>query len=480
MAPKSYNQAVTYPVVEPKRNDLVHKSLSKLPFIRFKHPYFVLTILYILGIFTTLALNNQVIFISLFVGLAFVNWVMGSNAYEKNYILLIIVIAFYNSFSGDLFGFDFSKADSEVYMANLANILGLLLVVQLLVSGYIKVFPWNRVDSIILVYTLWVALTTFTAIDYDTAFSEFIRLPSFIFLYATTRMFYSRMNWSKMLNCFYAMTIAITAFALYKIYTGSYYGSLSTFIFFLAPLVFIQIRQKAKLISRELVILFISSASLLVSESRRIFLSVAAIWAISISRSSRSMVLAIPMIIIANFLVTEIESQGEGRYTQTFEQVETLGDEVTEDQLNELGTGRLNLWFGAIKMIGDYPIFGVGPGNVKLLMPAYAQVAQIRAHNVFLDTGAQLGLVGLVIFLVLIIQTFRLLIKLSRKKFYVNSIHIKNLAFGFAVALLAALITAFFGGHMLFDKWGWIYFGTLASLADLIYKPIRKGIVHPD
>jgi O-antigen ligase len=61
-------------------------------------------------------------------------------------------------------------------------------------------------------------------------------------------------------------------------------------------------------------------------------------------------------------------------------------------------------------MIGDNPLFGVGPLNFKSLSTQYTglEIGNI-AHNSFLEVAAEFGLPVLVIFVTLLVATFRIL-----------------------------------------------------------------------
>jgi len=65
---------------------------------------------------------------------------------------------------------------------------------------------------------------------------------------------------------------------------------------------------------------------------------------------------------------------------------------------------RVYAWEMAAKISSAHPVLGVGAGGFRFAWPLYATGPQVRsplvAHNVFLDVVAELGFVGLLIFLV--------------------------------------------------------------------------------
>jgi O-antigen ligase len=66
-------------------------------------------------------------------------------------------------------------------------------------------------------------------------------------------------------------------------------------------------------------------------------------------------------------------------------------------------------------MIGDNPIFGVGPDNFKSLSTLYTGLEQGNiAHNSFLEVAAEFGLPVFVVFVLLLFSVFRILNRATR------------------------------------------------------------------
>jgi O-antigen ligase len=71
--------------------------------------------------------------------------------------------------------------------------------------------------------------------------------------------------------------------------------------------------------------------------------------------------------------------------------------------LNRLGqgdAGRLELWATALRMFGDAPVVGFGPGSWMIRRLAYQEAGELNwyqphAHSQYFQTAAELGLVGL-------------------------------------------------------------------------------------
>lgn len=76
-------------------------------------------------------------------------------------------------------------------------------------------------------------------------------------------------------------------------------------------------------------------------------------------------------------------------------------------------TSRIDSWKGALELVGDHP-FGVGGGGFNALSPIYipeiveAHEGELRdVHNTFLTAACEWGIVGLFLFVMFLISTFR-------------------------------------------------------------------------
>lgn len=66
---------------------------------------------------------------------------------------------------------------------------------------------------------------------------------------------------------------------------------------------------------------------------------------------------------------------------------------------------RLDMWNGALEMLGDHPVLGIGWGAFKYMYPVYNEFVQqagitiYHAHNMFFNIAAETGLAGFFFFL---------------------------------------------------------------------------------
>jgi probable O-glycosylation ligase (exosortase A-associated) len=77
---------------------------------------------------------------------------------------------------------------------------------------------------------------------------------------------------------------------------------------------------------------------------------------------------------------------------------------------------RIDLWRDCILVIEQYPIFGVGPANWRVIAASYGWPAGKSAHSVWLETAAETGIPGAsILLLFFLIPIFRLW-KLARER----------------------------------------------------------------
>ncbi len=129
---------------------------------------------------------------------------------------------------------------------------------------------------------------------------------------------------------------------------------------------------------------------------------------------------------------------------------EAMHERFEKTQISETGQGigvgdidsttrRFNLSVAAWRMFLTHPLFGVGVGNYYYENRNYAQVSPGRAHNMYLEMMAELGIVGIVLFLGIIFYTFRSLSKIIK-----SQSEISGYARGFYIGLVGFLVAGIF------------------------------------
>lgn len=151
-----------------------------------------------------------------------------------------------------------------------------------------------------------------------------------------------------------------------------------------------------------------------------------------------------------------------------------LGGDTTRGGLNGASSGRLDLWHVALLVIEGHPIGGVGLGNFSTVEPSYAMRAvnltmvrqivteHLVVHNTYLQMAADLGLVGLGLFLAILALPIRLAGRALKRLELENhelEFHIRGLLAG-TIGMLVAY--AFLSAE--FEKPLWLLLGLLASV----------------
>ncbi len=118
------------------------------------------------------------------------------------------------------------------------------------------------------------------------------------------------------------------------------------------------------------------------------------------------------------------------------------------ENLASVLTLRLNLWDAACLMVKDYPLTGVGLGGYIVELPNYLKLKNLpsrktdSAENYFLQIGAELGLIGFLAFLWLILEIVRQM--KSRWRALRNDLHNQYVLIGTITGILAVFINYFF------------------------------------
>jgi putative inorganic carbon (hco3(-)) transporter len=110
----------------------------------------------------------------------------------------------------------------------------------------------------------------------------------------------------------------------------------------------------------------------------------------------------------------------------------------------------------------DYPILGVGPGHFSSYYSiAYCnrvglieQLKTYRGHNLYLETLAETGILGLASFMAIILATMHGLWKVWKKLQYEGS-EFADAAIAFFLCLVAYLISAIFA-HLSYQRYFWL------------------------
>jgi O-antigen ligase len=134
------------------------------------------------------------------------------------------------------------------------------------------------------------------------------------------------------------------------------------------------------------------------------------------------------------------------------------------------GAGRVDLWTVGWRMVQQHPVEGVGAGNFPvssvhyLLQPGAIERGDVIigspkvAHNTYLQMWAELGLVGLVLFMLILGICLRSALAAVRAFARRGDVGMEMIARALFVALAGFLAAAFFGPRV-YNEEGWLLLG---------------------
>ncbi|MEO7191333.1 MAG: O-antigen ligase family protein [Vicinamibacterales bacterium] len=67
---------------------------------------------------------------------------------------------------------------------------------------------------------------------------------------------------------------------------------------------------------------------------------------------------------------------------------------ASSDERDGSAESRLDLWSDCLKVVGQYPMFGVGPANWRVVASQYGWAEGKSAHSVWMETAAETGIPG--------------------------------------------------------------------------------------
>ncbi len=172
----------------------------------------------------------------------------------------------------------------------------------------------------------------------------------------------------------------------------------------------------------------------------------------------RLLVLGIVIALFGGFYVTSLApSTVRERFTQTA-------------GLSPEQEGRTTIWKVAERMVEAHPLEGVGAGNFQVSSKHYVLqpgslarsdeifIGNKVTHNTYLQTAAELGLVGLALFLGVIAFSLWCLVAAARRFSRAHDLRAEALARSLIVAMVGLLAADFFISEM-FSKQLWLMLG---------------------
>jgi len=304
-----------------------------------------------------------------------------------------------------------SRKDKIILLFSQKAIFICLMVFLLsgLMSALLSVSPDESLRQYIIryVYPLMMFPIVFFSINTISKIKTFINTLIISYLMNVVIFFYMYQRYGK---GFYNLIDVYTA----SISSGIASGILAILILFIFPLIVLMlfIEQKKHLRKGYLIISLLSIILLLITFSRSALISffTGGLILVIIKRTWQLYcMLAFSIMILVLIFSLDIYSPAFNRYL-------TLGSGLK----NTSWLARANAWGGAMRMIREYPVFGIGAGlwgkyvanycptqyiNLKITKSKWARGYILDPHNIFLSIYLETGLLGAICWLSLLIGT---------------------------------------------------------------------------
>jgi O-antigen ligase len=175
-------------------------------------------------------------------------------------------------------------------------------------------------------------------------------------------------------------------------------------------------------------------------------------------------------VLIGVFLLFQLFPQ----YSKRLVSLQSLLTITQQDAAGAAGTdtatqGRIGEMTAAWLVFLDHPFIGVGPGMFKYYYPDYvervglaAHTGTREAHDLYLGIAADHGLIGLMVFLLIVGVTLRNLEKTRRQTRQTHP-NISNMATAFFLAIISYLTTGIFLS-LAFERYFWLILGLADAL----------------
>lgn len=134
--------------------------------------------------------------------------------------------------------------------------------------------------------------------------------------------------------------------------------------------------------------------------------------------------------------------------------------------LNTITSERYNIWKEIVKICSEFPIFGIGIGNLlesakNILGPSSSIVvfSITNAHNIFLELLYTTGIIGLCIGTLFFINLFKFCFKIDKN----NKKNLINISFVVSIFVVSLLDNSIFFGGPFLSPLFWLFSGFIAN-----------------
>ena len=160
----------------------------------------------------------------------------------------------------------------------------------------------------------------------------------------------------------------------------------------------------------------------------------------------------------------------------------------TTNQADNSITSRATENLAALAVFSDHPLIGVGPGEFSAFYRQYANDVAInvkaedrQAHNLYLATAAETGILGLICLMAVLLVTLWELAK-ARRKWLGRRTDLANMATAFSLSVVTYMTTGIFL-HLSYARYFWLIMalaGAAAVIALAEPDPDEKPKVHAE
>lgn len=330
----------------------------------------------------------------------------------------------------------------------------------------------DRSHAIVFLLLALALISTVQAQEVNAAFATTIRYMSFVALYVVVSQFLGSETLQRRVAWVLAVTSALAGGqAIYNFLGHSghlvatpTYGDANDLAFLLATVLPITLwlfyERGIRLLLVVGLVATISTAIVLTfSRGALVGLAAGAVWHFATERRHLK-------ILILGLLVATVMSFAFVRSNrQQFE----VGLKAKENVAGLNISSRLDGWSVASRLASDSPIFGIGPGNFQFRYPeATDRIVTTDplkvVHNAYLDIAAELGFVGLFLFLAYLAETFSRLTSVCRTGGGIP---------GFAAAVRTSLIVAMVSALFLSEQY-YAPFWLLGGIATGLWAQSRR------
>ena len=336
-------------------------------------------------------------------------------------------------------------------------------------------FVHNPINYILLAFLAIMGLSAFTSFwptqSIDTAI-EFAKILVFYFLISNLLTDQKKLKifiWEYILLTGWVAISSLEGYFTGKIMfaqgieraqgiTGTDPNTLAVSLCLTIPfLYFALFAEKSKFLKiLNMIVLLASLATIVLTGSRGAFLGLLSIIFLIWIRTKRKFALLVVSLLALVIIWTVMPEQYKGRYRTILT--------ATSGEVDESSQGRLNAWKAGMRMFFDRPILGVGAGafgTAHAMSYSPERRSWLKAHNTYVQLLAELGILGTIIFVILIYNVIRQNIKVEKK--ILSQIKTKDRNYYLSMAMLTSLgclfITGIFG-HSLY-RFNWYFIAAL-------------------